>query len=143
MAFARFIVCDANQHWTVALRWARTELQPRLVVVNKLADCWGELVNSPASFLALELDESNLESIVERLQDLQRRFPQARAAVMCDRSLAACQWLVREAGAVHVAVSIREMATVIGLAECHLARVRPPEVGFRQRVWERLAWPTT
>lgn len=140
MAFAKFLVCEASNRWTVALRWGLAENQPRLTVFQNLDDCWQILKKSPASFLALELNESNLEPIVRRLQDLRSRFPLARAAVMCDRSLASCQWLVREAGAVHVAVSIREMSTVVGMADRHLAQVCRPEVGIRQSVWDRLAW---
>lgn len=140
MAFARFLVCEESDCWTVALRWASANNTTRLTVSHELDDCWQNLFRSPASFLALELNESNLESIVGRLQDLRRRFPQARAVVMCDRSLEQCQWLVREAGAVHVATSIREMSSIIRVAERHFALVRQPEVGFRQSVWDRLAW---
>ena len=140
MAFARFLVCEATNRWTVALRWSLTENQPRPWVTNHLVDCWKTIEGSPGSFVALELSESNLESIVERLQDLRSKFPLARAAVMCDRSLAACQWLVREAGAVHVAVSTRDISDVIRLAQRHFAQARRPEVGLRQSVWDRLAW---
>lgn len=140
MAFARFLVYDTSNCWTVALRWVLTGPQPQLAVVQDLDDCWQMLADSPASFVALELNESNLESVVRRIQDLRGRFPQARAAVMCDRALGSSEWLVREAGASHVAVSIRELSTVVDLARRHLARIRPPELGIRQRVWDRLAW---
>lgn len=140
MGFARFLVCEASKRWTVALRWALAGDDSRFAVVQNLDGCWQTLNCSPGSFLALELTESNLESIVERLEDLRSRFPLARAAVMCDRSLASCQWLVREAGAVHVAVSTRDMSTIVQLAERHIAQVRQPEVGIRQKIWDRLAW---
>ncbi len=143
MAFARFLICEASNRWTVALRWGLAGDQPRPLVARNLDDCWQTLKKSPASFVALEVNESNLESIVQRLQELRSRFPQARAAVMCDRSLGWSQWLVREAGAVHVAVSTRDMATVIRLADRHLAGIRRPEVGFRQSVWDRLPWQDT
>jgi hypothetical protein len=140
MAFGKFLVCEESNGWTVALRWGLAQDQPQLVVSQDLDDCWQKLAVAPASFLALELNETNLESIVERLQDIRSRFPLARAAVMCDRSMATCEWLVREAGAVHVAVSVRDMSTVIRLAARHLAQVLPPVVGVRQRVWDRLPW---
>lgn len=140
MAFARFLVCETSNRWTVALRWGLAGNHSPLVVAQNLDDCWKTLESSPASFVALELNESNLESIVQRLQDLRSGFPLARAAVMCDRSLASCQWLVREAGAVHVAVSTRDMSTITRLADRHFAQVRRPEVGIRQSVWDRLAW---
>lgn len=140
MTFARFLICEASDRWTVALRWGLAGNQPQLRVTRNLDDCWQTLQESPASFVAIEVNESNLELIVRRLQELRSSFPQARAAVMCDRSLAWSQWLVREAGAVHVAVSTRDMTTVIRLADRHLAGVRRPEVGFRQSVWDRLPW---
>ena len=140
MAFARFLVCETSNRWTVALRWGLAGDHSHLAVAQNPDDCWKMLQSSPASFMALELNESNLESIVERLQDLRSKFPLARAAVMCDRSLAACQWLVREAGAVHVAVSTRDISDVIRLAQRHFAQARRPEVGLRQSVWDRLAW---
>ncbi len=143
MAIAKFLVCEKSNRWTVALRWRLTQDQPQLVVSHDLHSCWQSLDLAPASFLALELDESNLESIVERLQDVRNRFPSARAAVMCDRSMASCQWLIREAGAVHVAVSTRDMSTVIRLAERHFAQVNQPVVGVRQRVWDSLPWQET
>ena len=98
MAFAKFLVCEESNRWTVALRWGLAQDHRQLVVSQDLDDCWQELALAPASFLALELIESNLESVVERLEDLRTRFPFTRAAVMCDRSLASCQWLVREGG---------------------------------------------
>jgi hypothetical protein len=140
MAFAKFLVCEDLNRWTVALRWGLGQDHAQLVVSQDLDDCWQDLDLAPASFLAVELNESNLESIVDRLQDVRNRFPLARAAVMCDRSLASCEWLLREAGAVHVAVSTRDISTVIRLAERHFAQVRQPVVGMRQSVWDRLPW---
>jgi len=112
----------------------------RLHVTKDLNDCWRALADSPASFVALELNSQNLELIVARLQDLRCRFPLARATVMCDRSMTSCQWLAREAGAVHVADSTRDMSTIIRLATRHFAQLNRPEVGIRQSVWDRLAW---
>ena len=140
MAFAKFLVCEESNRWTVALRWGLARNHTQLVVAQDLNNCWQNVHLAPASFVALELNESNLESIVERLQDVRSRFPLTRVAVMCDRSLASCQWLVREAGAVHVAVSIRDVSIIIRLAERHLAQVRRPLVGIRQSVWDRLPW---
>jgi len=140
MSFAKFLVCEESNRWTVALRWGFAQDHPQLVVSKNLDDCWQDLDLAPASFLALELNESNLESIVERLQDVRNRFPFARAAVMCDRSFASCQWLVREAGAVHVAVSTRDISTMSRLADRHFALVLRPAVGIRQSVWNRLPW---
>ncbi|HJN11673.1 MAG: hypothetical protein QGH33_16250 [Pirellulaceae bacterium] len=140
MAFAKFLVCEESNRWTVALRWGLAPNHRQLVVAQSLDDCWQNLDLAPASFVVLELNESNLESIVERLQDVRSRFPLTRVAVMCDRPLASCQWLVREAGAVHVAVSTRDMSTIIRLAERHFAQVCRPLVGIRQSVWDRLPW---
>ncbi len=140
MTGATLLVCESSNRWTVALRWGLGSDPARLTVTHDWNDCWMRLEDAPASFLALELNEVNLESSVGRLQDVARKFPQARASVMCDRSLAACQWVMREAGAVHVAVSARDIAALIRLAQRHFEAVRQPEVGYRQGVWDRLPW---
>ena len=73
MAFAKFLVCEESNRWTVALRWGLAPNHRQLVVAQSLDDCWQNLDLAPASFVVLELNESNLESIVERLQDVDRK----------------------------------------------------------------------
>ncbi len=49
-------------------------------------------------------------------------------------------WLVREAGAVHVVDSVRQVGLLARLACRHLAQVPPPQQTLTERIWAGLPW---
>ena len=49
-------------------------------------------------------------------------------------------WLVREAGAVHVVDSVRQVELLARLACRHLAQVPPPQQTLTERIWAGLPW---
>jgi hypothetical protein len=98
------------------------------------------LARWPASFLVVELTRANAEALVARMASLGREFPLARAAVVADRKLGWCEWTLREAGAVHFAVSPREMAPLARVAVRHLDAAPSPERTLTERIWARLPW---
>lgn len=136
---ARIIVCEKTGRWAVALR-RELGAKPRVYETRSLPECWEELAASPASWLLLEATEANLDGLTLRLTELGRDFPEARAVVCADRSLAPCEWLLREAGAVHAVFSPRELVPVARMSKRHLAAVPLPPRSVRERVWERLPW---
>ena len=71
---------------------------------------------------------------------LEREFPLARVAVVAERRLAACQWLLREAGAVHFVTSSRQAGPLAELACRHLANVPTPSQSTSDRIWAALPW---
>ena len=78
----------------------------------------------------------------QRETPLRRALPDyLPAAVVADRSLAACEWLVREAGAVHFLLSTRQLPPLARLVVRHLANVPAPQQTLVDRIWASLPWP--
>ncbi len=139
-AGARLIVCEQRGRWAA---WLRRELVPvgvGLTETRLLADCWEVLDRLPASFLVLELSRANAGELLRRLEWLSRDYPAAQAAVVADRSLIACQWLVREAGAVHFLCSPRRVRLLAETACRHLAQAPAPPQDLADRIWSSLPW---
>lgn len=136
---ARLIVCERTGRWAVALRRELADAGVRVWETRTLADCWNELVESPASFVVLELG-GDVAELLRRIARQPSEFPMARLAVVADRSLAAYQWLMREAGAVHFVCSPRRVGPLAQLACRHLLQVPPPQQSLTERIWASLPW---
>lgn len=136
---ARLIVFEWTGSWALALR-RHLASSARLWPARSLAQAWDALALAPASFLVLELSRNNAEALVARLLRLERDWPLARAAVVADRSLAAYEWLVRQAGAVHFACTPRLAPSLADLARRHLAAAPQPERDPVQTIWANLPW---
>jgi hypothetical protein len=136
---ARLIVCERTGRWAVALRreWAGAGV--RVWETRTLADCRNALVESPASFVVLEL-QGNVAKLLRLMARQPRQFPAARLAVVADREQAACEPLMREAGAVHFLSSPRRIGQLARLACRHLAQVPPPPQSLTERIWSSLPW---
>jgi len=137
---ARLVVCERTGRWAVALRRELAGAGVRLREARNLADCWEGLAASPASFLVIELRASTLEELLRFTARLQQDFPIARLAVVADRRLAAYEWLMREAGAVHFTCSPRQLGPLARLACRHLAQVPTPPQTLTERIWASLPW---
>ena len=133
METARFIVCEKTGQWATAFRRAGFAAGVRVCETRSLDQCWRELDASPASFLAVELTAGNLESLLARLAALGGSHPAAGAMVIASRGAVRYEWLLREAGAVHVLFSPRRAASAVGLATRHLARAPTETVRSRNR----------
>jgi hypothetical protein len=136
---AKLILCERTGRWAVALRRELADAGVRIWENRTLADCRDELVENPASFAVIELG-SNLSGLLRLLASQPRRFPAARLAVVADRSQAECQWLLREAGAVHFLCSPRQVGLLARLACRHLAQAPPPQQTLAERIWSALPW---
>jgi hypothetical protein len=88
----------------------------------------------------VEATAANLESLVPWLQRFGRAFPRSRVIALAHREQAAYQWLLREAGAAHVAFSPRTWQPVARIVRRHLDAAPPAEDSERQRIWGRLPW---
>jgi len=140
MQSARIIVCEKTGSWATALRRALSSTRYRLYETRSLAECWRELEQSPASVVAFELTMENCEALLERLLDLSRHFPRARAIALGSRALKPIECLAREAGAVHVLLSPRGVAHAARVIERHMAQVPGDQLPFRQAIWSVLPW---
>jgi ActR/RegA family two-component response regulator len=138
-ATARLIVCERTDRWAIALRRELTDAGVRVWETRTLFDCWNELAQSPASFVVLELG-ADVDGLLHRIARLSREYPMARAAVTADRSLAAYEWLMREAGAIHFVCSPRRVGLLARLACRHLAEAPQPQQDFAERIWANLPW---
>jgi len=139
---ARLIVCERGGEWAVGLRRELPVPGVRVYETRSLPECWAMLARWPASLLVVELTRSNAEALVGRMTSLDREFPSARMAVVAERELARCEWLMREAGAVHFTVSPRRLGPLARLAVRHLDAAPRPERTLTRRIWARLPWGT-
>jgi hypothetical protein len=140
MPVARLIVSEKAGQWAAAFRRLLLHGALRVHETRSLVECWEELGKSPASFLVLELTEDNVDSLLTRLDDLNRRYPAASAAVVAARRLSRYEWLIREAGAAHVLFSPRRLEPIVTMARRHLDRAPREKMSFRKSVWARLPW---
>lgn len=137
---ARLIVCERTGRWAIALRRELGEAGVPVSEARSLADCWDALAEAPGSFAIVELSVANADSLLGRLARLEHDFPLARIAVVAERGLAAYEWLMREAGAVHFTCSPRRLGRLAQLACRHLAVSPAPPQSLGGRLWEALPW---
>jgi hypothetical protein len=137
---ARAIICERGERWAVALRGPLKRLGHRLVETRCLDDCWREVAASPASLVGLEATALNLEAVVPWMQRLTAAFPHARIVILGSPAIAPAEWVLREAGAVHVVFSPRQWQPLARIARRHLGWGAQGEESERQRVWRRLPW---
>jgi len=135
------IVCEQTGRWAVALRRELADRSVPLVETRSLADCGDALRRSPASLVVLELTERSAARLVDWMFRLERDFPVARAAVVARPSMAAWEGLLREAGAVHFATSVRRLRPLAGVALRHLDQAPRPQWTVTEWIWARLPWP--
>ena len=138
---ARLIVCERTGRWAVALRRELDGMGVRAYETRSLAECFDELAQSPAGLAVVELTAAGVTALLRRLAQWQRDFPLARMAVVADRSLAGCEWLLREAGAVHFTCSPRQLGPLARLVRRHLAKApSAPPASLSEQIWASLPW---
>lgn len=138
----RLIVCERSGQWAVALRRELPGGDVRVHETRSLRECWRVLGRHLSSFVVVELTEANADDLLDRLARLERVAPLARAAVVAERSLAAYEPLVREAGAVHFIAGTRDLCPLARLACRHLdqAALQGPCRSVSQAIWDGLPW---
>lgn len=137
---ARLLVCEATGGWAIALRRELAGLKLRVHETRSVAEAWAELARSPASFLVVELSRASVEPFLERLAWLEQDYPLARVAVVAERALEGCEWLVRAAGAVHFTTSPRQLADLAQTACRHLQSVPRSPRNLTDEIWSSLPW---
>jgi hypothetical protein len=141
MPQARCIVCERSPKWAVALRGPLQEAGVRVYETRTLDDCWQESGPCPASIVGLEATPANLVELVAWMKRFAAVYPRGRVIVMGQRGMESGQWLLREAGAVHVVFSPRNWQPVVRIIRRHLAAHSGAERSDRERFWQRIPWP--
>jgi hypothetical protein len=139
---AGVIVCEREGHWALAIGRSL----PSGVKVHQtrsLPECSEVLAESPASFVVMEICRDNVERLIKHLARWQHDYPLARLTVVGDRETLSLEGLVREAGAVHFAVALRDSPAIAAIARRHLAMVPPRPRDFYDQLWDRLPWTAT
>jgi hypothetical protein len=99
-----------------------------------------ELRTRTAALVAVEVSPDNAEAVCRRLADLTQRPQRVYAILLADRSLQKAEWLLREAGAVQVLFSPRDVLRLRPLWERFRVQKPSSRTTFREHVWSRLPW---
>ncbi len=141
MPLAELIVCETTSKWAVALRrQLRSSGNLRVGETRHLEDCWRQATASPASIVALEATAANIEPLLVSMTRYRTRLPRARVVVLADRCLTDGEWLLREAGAVHVVFSSRNLGPLVRLMRRHFDRLGVLQPVALTARWEHLPW---
>ncbi len=137
---SRLVVCERTGKWAVAIARHLAADADDIHQTRSLEECWEALAKWPASLAVLELIAANVEPLVRRLADLDRRFPAARAIVVAARSLAAYENLAREAGAIHFETSPRRLDAVAAIWRRHRDAAPRRTMNTPPRILAGLPW---
>jgi hypothetical protein len=144
MPVTPLILCEKAPRWASAfrreLRKGPQQGEFRITEVRSLPQCERELEASPHAALAIEVTSQNLVPAVRALADYQSRFPHVRLIALADRGLAEHELTLREAGALHVALSPRSLAAPLRLIRRHVARAPAAEQTLEEAIRSRLPW---
>lgn len=140
MSQCRFLLCEKSSRWAVALRRALGERGRWLVETRSLPQCGRELRAFPASLVAVEISESNVEAALGAIARWSRRFPASHVMALIDVSLTAAEPLIREAGAIAVLASMRDAAAAADLFARHAATLPADDGPLEQSILAELPW---
>jgi len=136
---AACVVCGPDMQWVAHLQ-AKLGVRISVHWSQDLAGCRRILDGYPASVLVLQVEHMTFESLIEFLGWLPQQFPDARAIAVVPRDARGLEWLMREAGAVHVVHSIRGLQGVADIAARQIDRAPRLELTLRQQVFRSLPW---
>lgn len=140
MQRGKLVICEPTPHWIVALRWSWTQASNQLVGVAQLADCSCLLQSQPASLVALDCVGWPLSEVLAWMRQTQASFPLVRLVALLDRGHRHEEWLLREAGAVHVLANTRQVDILISLYRRYQTAVLDAPTNLRESIWEQLPW---
>ena len=137
---AECIVWERGSLWGVRLKRMLRDAAVAVHRCGSSAECWQRLDQRPASILLLEADQARVQQVFELVCGIQRWLPEARVLVVLPRGNEQQRWWLREVGAVHMAHSIRELPGVVRMVRRHVARARPVELPWIERIYAGLPW---
>jgi hypothetical protein len=143
MSSARLILCEKTSRWAAAFRAAPAGGDLPLVECRGLSQCRDALRQSPASAVALEVSAANAAAMLDWLVQVRREHPRVAAIVLLDATIAASEPMWREAGAVGVLNSTRQVPSACRLLCRHLALAPAQDLGLREAIARRLPWASS
>ncbi len=139
---ARLIICEKSGRWQAALRRAAGSRQLAISEVRSHEQTERELADHPAAMVAIEIGSESLARVSSYLANWRTCFPGARFLLLAEPELAPLDSALRDAGAVHILYSSRELAAAVRLIRRHLARAPRPAMTLEESIWARLPWPS-
>ncbi len=112
----------------------------RLVQTRTRAECLRQVALAPTSLVALELTRANLADVVALTRDITAAHPWSAVVVLAAPELAVCEPLMREAGALHVVASPRELEGWRQTVTKHFGRIPMSAGEFAESIWDSLPW---
>ncbi len=137
---AALIVCEKSGHWALALRRSRRMDPKCLVETRSQQECLEVLADYPYSFVVAEVTLSNITSVYKLFAQIHQLFPHAAVAAAFRPDCRSFEYMLREAGAVHVIFSILSVDSVANMARRHLATTPMPELSWQEQIMSQLPW---
>ena len=138
MLGGQLIVCESSGSWAVGLRRVLRRDRWRVIETRSVDDCWQQLAREPTSIIAWEGTLDGAETVAEQLIEQSRSFPRSPGIVVCRGRATHDEWLWREAGAVHVVRSPRELPSILGMARRHGIRFPAQQRSLEETIWRQL-----
>jgi len=137
---ARLILCERQDNWATALVRTDRDIRDVLYETRSLQQMREALEISPRSFLGIELTETNFDTVLDMLICLPQSYPRAIAVILTNRYLRGYEWVLRQAGAIDVLVSNRNLRSLIKMARRHIDLTTLDSPNPVQNIWQRLPW---
>jgi len=137
---ARLILCERQDNWATALVRTDRDVRDFLYETRSLQQMREALEICPRSFLGIELTETNFDTVLEMILWLPQSYPRAIAVILTNRYLRGYEWVLRQAGAIDVLVSDRNLRSLIELARRHIDLTTSDSPNPVQNIWQRLPW---
>lgn len=140
MSKARFIICEKSNQWAIAFRRCLRSTAVRVYETRSLDQCYAQLVAAPKSLIGVEVTPEQVERQIRWLWKTRRVFPDAWAIVLGYRGLEPADWMLREAGALYVLHSRRNIDPTARLVQRIVDPDEAGPTGTRRKVWAQLPW---
>ncbi|MFV2069005.1 MAG: hypothetical protein ACC645_18720 [Pirellulales bacterium] len=143
MARGQLIICEQTGEWVGPFRRECGRFRPnaqwvRIGQTRSLHDARLMLDSWPASLLAIEVTTDSFPRILEEMPDAARHFPRMIWVALDVAGLGEAAWGLREAGALHVAGSPRDLAPAVDLAVRYLKAPPLPHCWMTDPIREKL-----
>ena len=138
--------------WEQTRSWAklflnRVHLAEQAVFVASRDELLATVENHPASFVFAEVTTAHFRELLGQIPQLRRTMPQLHIAIVCfelpERPVDeynVLDSLFREAGAIAVLATQRELLAMIPAVLSHFAALPQQEPNWRETIEQRLPW---
>jgi len=146
MTNCQLILCEKTAHFAPAVRRELGGKLPPIVETRSIGASEAALAESPESLVVVDATAANLESAVEFLTGLGRRYPRAAAVALLTVESEAAETLLAEAGAIAVFHSVLDAPALARLAERKFATALSSDLSRQdlltpqEFIAERLPW---